>query len=100
MSSNKPTTWLEYRRQRTLCLFVCLGGIPAAALISMVIPNAGVVSVVGIAWFVSSVWLSMSLSYFKCPRCGKPFIIREGGGYNGFTRKCLNCGLPKWSAPD
>lgn len=97
MSGNRPTTWHEYRRQRTRCLLICLGGVPAAALLGLIVPAAFPILV--IAWFAGSLWSSMVLSYFKCPRCGKPFIIRASGGYNGFARKCLNCGLPKWSEP-
>jgi len=89
--------WLEYKHQRNRCLLICLGGIPAAAAIGLVLPSIAPLAIT--AWFVASIWFSMKLSYFKCPRCEKPFIISKTRGYNGFTQKCLNCGLPKWSDP-
>jgi hypothetical protein len=36
---------------------------------------------------------------WPCPRCAKPFL-RGPTGSNGFARRCLNCGLPKWSPRD
>src|SRR5271167_4148218 len=92
-----PTTWLEYKQKRNRVLTICLGGFLAAVLISLLIPR--IAPIVGTIWFVGSIWSSMALSYFKCPRCGKPFIMKESGGYNGFTKKCLNCGLSKWADP-
>src|SRR5271170_5693084 len=97
MYRSAPTTWLEYKQKRSRLLMICLGGFLAVAVIGLFIPR--IVPIVGTIWFVVSVWSSMAFSYFKCPRCGKPFIIKESGGYNGFTRKCLNCELPKWSTP-
>jgi predicted RNA-binding Zn-ribbon protein involved in translation (DUF1610 family) len=94
---NPPSTWAEYKWQRNRFLLICFGGFLAAALVGMIVPAAFPIFL--IAWFAGSVWSSMTLSYFKCPACGKPFIIRESGGHNGFTSKCLNCGLAKWSGP-
>jgi endogenous inhibitor of DNA gyrase (YacG/DUF329 family) len=43
-------------------------------------------------------------SYWKCPRCQKPFFrsSRWRGTlmYPIFTRQCMNCGLPKWAEAD
>lgn len=97
MAPNPRTTWAEYKWRRKRFLLICFGGFLAASLGSFIVPAA--VPIFLLAWFVGFVWSSMTLSYFRCPACGKPFIIRKTGGYNGFTSKCLNCGLPKWSEP-
>jgi len=97
MHATAPTTWQEYKQKKNFCFTICLGGFIAAVIISLLIPR--IAPMAGAFWFIGSVWSTMSLSYFKCPRCGKPFIIKESGGYNGFTRECLNCGLPKWENP-
>jgi hypothetical protein len=36
--------------------------------------------------------LSTYAEWAKCPHCGKRFA-RRGLFHNGFTRKCLNCGV-------
>lgn len=97
MLKGSPSTWARYRFERNRCLLIVFGGFALAALISILIPGAYLFLLP--VWFAASVWSSMTLSYFKCPQCGKPFIIKESGGYNGFTSKCLNCGLRKWSSP-
>lgn len=44
------------------------------------------------------------LSFWKCPRCHKPFFRKPGlvGKimYSYFARHCMNCGLPKWAQDD
>jgi predicted nucleic acid-binding Zn-ribbon protein len=37
------------------------------------------------------------LQNFRCPRCGEKFGS-SGFYHNVFARKCLNCGLPKYSS--
>jgi predicted RNA-binding Zn-ribbon protein involved in translation (DUF1610 family) len=97
MAPNPRTTWAQYKWQRMRFLLICFGGLFATLVVGLVIPV--LVPICLIAWFIGFVWSSMTLSYFKCPACARPFIIRETGGYNGFTSKCLNCGLPKWAEP-
>jgi len=39
-------------------------------------------------------------TYWLCPRCGQPFHYMVGwlGRVNNpFARRCVHCGLPKWS---
>lgn len=52
-----------------------------------------------LAWIIAALVAVISnRPEFKCPRCNKPFY-RRAAFYNGFTRKCLNCGLKKYDVP-
>jgi ribosomal protein L37E len=50
---------------------------------------------IGLGWMVlfagSQVWRVM----WRCPRCGRQFFF--SGLINVFARRCMHCGLPKWS---
>jgi hypothetical protein len=48
-------------------------------------------------WFIVYVYVNVVITYFRCPRCSKMFFIGKGRFINRFTRKCMNCGLPKWA---
>jgi predicted RNA-binding Zn-ribbon protein involved in translation (DUF1610 family) len=54
---------------------------------------------VAISWMVA-IWIASYRSgSFRCPRCGEPFYYR-GSYRNGFARRCLHCGLKKWTNED
>ena len=44
-------------------------------------------------WFMVA---GFRLTYWRCPRCSKPFFTRLLWG-NLFAHRCLHCGLAKWS---
>jgi predicted RNA-binding Zn-ribbon protein involved in translation (DUF1610 family) len=99
--------WSAYRRKRNICivLFILTPFVPVP--ISGYLEKYtfdGFVSIIITIWGVLLIYFFNSLSNFRCPRCGKPFIYNGKRGIesriNGFTRKCLNCKLPKWSLPD
>jgi hypothetical protein len=48
-------------------------------------------------WFVVYAYTNLVITYFRCPRCSKTFFISKRHFGNRFTRKCMNCGLPKWA---
>jgi hypothetical protein len=56
-------------------------------------------------FFVIAIPLVFLLTYtherflaFVCPRCGKRFDRRSRFGFGGFTKKCVYCGLSKYSS--
>jgi len=49
----------------------------------------------GIAWLVLSLVGWLRLVFWRCPRCGRHFFFN--GISNPFARRCMHCGLPKWS---
>jgi hypothetical protein len=48
-------------------------------------------------WLVIFVATAIRLHNFRCPRCGEKFFVSPGYYHNVFARRCLNCGLPKYS---
>jgi predicted RNA-binding Zn-ribbon protein involved in translation (DUF1610 family) len=97
--------WKKYKRNRN-CFIVLLVLAPCILMISGYTEKSfgAFPSTISTIWFLLIIYYSISLSNFRCPRCGKPFIYNDKKGIesriNGFTRKCLNCKLPKWSLPD
>ncbi len=94
--------WEEYRRRRKVWLFAVIGYVPivfAVALLSM-----SLFSTFTPAFVVAFVWMAFLaiagnlVIRFPCPRCGKWFFARWWY-YNGFARRCVHCGLPKYTDP-
>ena len=60
-----------------------------------------VVCVLGtVALFIRLGYLNFMLHGWRCPRCCRPYFVRWWTGYVPFVRKCMHCGLPKWSTDD
>ena len=58
-------------------------------------------------WMIAFAIVGYQKSNFACPRCGKPFFRRfddrpwrRSWVHNPFARRCMHCGLPKWSGRD
>jgi len=60
---------------------------------------AAVLSALGSRMLGEAAATSKDTLELPCPRCGLPFL-RGPAGENGFARRCLNCGLPKWAPRD
>jgi hypothetical protein len=96
-------SWRRLRRMTRLCWilwltspFIFIGlGAPLSMLAGSDVP-AGIVAVSLMAawWFVCH-----QVGRFSCPRCGKPFF-HTWWYHNGFARRCVHCGLPKWADPE
>ena len=93
--------WYDCRRRERLCHVLW-----ATAIISLVVSLAcqgwpavvrglfaGCVGVVWLAWIAARIWLAFA----KCPACGRPFF-RTAWRTSLYTRRCLHCGVAKWSA--
>jgi len=91
--------WQAYRRRRKTFVAAVLAYAALLALVAIA-PNTSlladywwVLAALLFAWFMVA---GFRLTYWHCPRCGKPFFTRLFWG-NLFARRCLHCGLPKWS---
>ena len=98
--------WMEYRRVqwRSLGLVVLLfwaGGALSTALLEAVVPQAPrwAWPAAVLPWVIAAIAASQPAIKAPCPRCGKPFHATFWY-HNGFARRCIHCGLPKWSPRD
>lgn len=90
--------WAALRRYEAFYYVTWIGGGILALVLSTHLQSLA--TVFGVCWLVGTLASSLPVGSFRCPRCGKPFFSRRitAAGlhyHNGFTRKCLNCGLPK-----
>jgi len=53
--------------------------------------------VLELCWIVVFFVTAIRLQGFRCPRCGEKFFVSPRY-HNVFARRCLNCGLPKFSS--
>jgi hypothetical protein len=103
--------WRSYRRSRRAfwALFVLF--LPALALVNRAVgahANGGtIVAVTAFAWMIACSLAGYRSSNFACPRCGKLFFRkfddrpwRGEWAHNPFARRCMHCGLAKWSTED
>ena len=92
--------WIDYRKRRRLFWIVFLTYVPGASFIGILlektIGSEYPIYIVAILWMLAFAITGLRLTYWKCPRCNKHFFAKWWG-VNQFARKCLHCGLPKWS---
>ncbi len=91
-------SWDRFRRQRKK-LFIVWGAWFPFMLILILLTRAGVavapwlVLAVILPWAVVTAVLSLRVTYWPCPQCGKLFFLRfaffPAGG-----KRCPHCGLP------
>jgi hypothetical protein len=93
--------WRRYRRLRLLSLLFLLPFCPFILGLYFhhtlefpsIFPFLMFFGFVGVAaWFV--------LNFFRCPRCDKFFAISWWYNLSIFARKCVHCGLKKFSDGD
>ena len=103
MSTANKDPWASYRayRRRGLIAVLSIFGVPvlffSACSILGISENYGLV--LSVVW-VLLVKLDLAIHPYRCPRCGRNFhqgYIGVLPYHNDFTRKCVHCGLRKWT---
>jgi hypothetical protein len=84
--------------------FVYLGGLPVAAAVAWLASRLFDTKIPGmvaaIAWMVAYMVIGFRIQLWPCPRCGKRFSAKWWYNKWLFARKCVHCGLPKYSNSD
>jgi hypothetical protein len=84
--------------QFVFALIVQLLIIAASIYFTVAIRNNSVpVVALQVGWLAIFVAAAIRLHNLRCPRCGEKFFVSPGYYHNVFARRCLNCGLPKYS---
>src|SRR5437588_826428 len=95
--------WKDYRRRRRWFFGVWLGGFLVVVLLVKLLSTLSLDDlafyILGPAWMIGFLIAGMRMWLFQCPRCHRRFFCTWWHG-NLFARKCLHCGLPKWSESD
>ena len=92
--------WRQHRRHNRAVLLLWLGWLPFGGLV--VSPAMQVTGSENFGFALAGAWMLAFLTSgaragnFRCPRCGKQFFSKSWY-HNGWSAKCLHCGLPKGS---
>lgn len=96
--------WREYRRRRFLAYGFAAAWLPfGIAMMSLqddptIRPY--VLPIVLAYMFLGFGIAGLRLSFWPCPRCGRPFSLTTFWRYKHFNPSCRHCGLPKWAPCD
>jgi hypothetical protein len=97
------SAWSDYQRRRRQAWIAFLGYIPGVFVLGvplgLLFRSGWPFQAVAIGWLALSAVTSYRMGSFPCPRCHKPFF-RTWWYHNSFARRCVHCGLPKWSSED
>jgi len=92
--------WHDLRRIEKLRNLILITGFPLFVLLAEVLHPFNLdhfvfylVAPIIVVFFVV---LSLCISAHRCPRCSELFFY-DGRWHNPCSKKCLHCGLPKWS---
>jgi hypothetical protein len=93
--------WQRYRKTNRAFWFVWLGFLPFFVLVSGPVAqwSENVAGGLLFAWIFAFFVVGIRAGNFRCPRCGKRFFS-TWWYHNGWSSKCLHCGLPKWSGSE
>lgn len=92
--------WREHRRRDRWFWAAFLGYLPGVPLLGTVISGLvghGLYLPTAIAWMIAISIAGYRSGMLRCPRCGQRYYVRTFF-HNGFARRCLHCGLPKWAS--
>jgi hypothetical protein len=99
MRSSHSNPWEDYRARRAWFVLAFVLWIPLNVFIAFPLYRhfdsdvpIYLVASLGMGFFMIA---GFRLNAFRCPRCRKPFFHTLLFS-NGFARRCLHCGLPKW----
>lgn len=93
----EKSTWAAYRKLQRKVLLLWGGGFPVLAILA-VLPRDwvawlfGPLLVLGLGYGIVLAYLSLRLSFWPCPRCGKLFFLRFGI-LPTYNKRCPHCGL-------
>jgi ferric-dicitrate binding protein FerR (iron transport regulator) len=100
--------WRRYRRLSRAFWILFLFFLPGLAAIDRALRSLRgrqtVILVIALAWMLAFAVIGYLKWNLRCPRCGELFFHtfddrpwRRGWVHNPFARRCLHCGLPKWT---
>jgi uncharacterized membrane protein YjjP (DUF1212 family) len=81
---------LQKKRKYALIMMVCY--FPFGVFISKLLGGSIFAGILIFVYFIFVGILLMKVAFHKCPRCHKSFFSSPFWA-NGFTNKCLNCGI-------
>lgn len=94
------SSWQYYRHWRRvywLVLLTFFPGVGGIVIIGEFIFRSSLLAFLAFSvWAVAFLESGVRLLGFRCPQCGNPFFSRAFS-YNTFAKKCVHCGLPKWT---
>ena len=96
------TTWTDYRRRRLQFYSAWLGGPVLISLLAFIKERmtpqilSFVFSALGLLWMTTFAVTALRFQRFRCPQCDKLFFGTRRH-VNPWARRCIHCGLPKWS---
>jgi predicted RNA-binding Zn-ribbon protein involved in translation (DUF1610 family) len=90
-------SWAEYRKLQRTVLIVWGAWFPVIGILILLprewwVRLSGPFFVVGLGWGIALAFLSLRLSYWPCPGCGKLFFLRCGI-LPTWSKRCPHCGL-------
>jgi hypothetical protein len=99
--SDYEPLWEDYRRRRRWKLVLFLSYVPVVGAFALLVvhlhaPEA-LIPASAICGMVAFAVAQVRVASWRCPRCREAFF-RARWYHNGFAKKCVHCGLRKWSA--
>jgi hypothetical protein len=93
--------WRKYKRTRNLFWLMFVGYVPVVFAVSLLLfkllHNTSPGFAFALAWMAGWMVTGIRLNTWRCPRCGKWFAAKWWYNKGFFARKCVHCGLPKYT---
>jgi hypothetical protein len=99
--SDYVQAWKQYKLRRNQYLGILLAYLLFVPLLIFFVERLGneiLFFVIGIPLVILVTYTHERFLAFRCPRCGNKYDRRWRFNSSGFAKKCVYCGLPKYSS--
>src|SRR4029077_6938998 len=101
--SDYQKEWHRYKQLKKQFLVVWLCSLPAyLILMPEILKNSTLLYATAITWAGLFFLTGFRFRLWRCPRCGNPYAgyLIQTGGLELFRRRCVHCGLERYSNGD
>jgi hypothetical protein len=95
--------WERYRKLRNTAVLLWLGILPfiwALQLLHRMVLSEEIFGALIVLYVLFWLVSAIRLEFFRCPRCGRPFSMTWWINLSFLARRCVHCGLKKFSEDD
>jgi hypothetical protein len=104
MTASHQSGWEDCKRRELWYRVVIYGFVPfvfiASVVASQLAGSDALFFIMGSVALFATIVVGYRMMHFECPRCHRSFFLSRWWIFQPHKKKCVHCGLQKWSETD